>query len=77
MTEPLYDFTEQPPHSIIGAGEAMEILGCSRVTMDRLMLQHKLRPIRKLPGGPGALIFHRSHVEEVAAERLHRPEATA
>lgn len=59
-----------PPTDEISTMEAVALLGAGdRSTVIRMVLEHRLKPSRKLPGATGAYLFWRHDVQRLADER--------
>ena len=58
-----------PTPNLIGSAEACERLGIDRSTLSRWVAFGRLPLAMRLPGPTGALLFHPSDVERLAAER--------
>lgn len=59
----------KPPHDLIGAAEACEMLRVDRATITRWVVSGKLPTVHKMPGKSGAYLFNRADVEQIASER--------
>ena len=57
-------------HDLIGSAEACELLGdIDRSTLSRWVALGKIKPVKRLPGATGAMLFKRRDVERLARER--------
>lgn len=56
------------PPDLVGTVEAAAILGLERSTLSRWVQLGKLTPAHKLPGKNGAVLFHRSDIEDLRDE---------
>jgi len=54
---------------LIGTREASKVLGVSRTTFQRLVASGDLEPETRIPGLTGAMLFDRSDVNYLAAQR--------
>jgi predicted site-specific integrase-resolvase len=64
-----FDRTDAMPHDIIGSTEACTILAVDKSTLSRWVAAGRITPVARLPRKNGALIFNRSDIDALAAER--------
>ena len=57
------------PNDIIGSTEACTILVVDKSTLSRWVAAGRITPVARLPRKNGALIFNRSDIDALAAER--------
>lgn len=55
--------------ALIGSKDACRILNIDKATLSRWVTAGTLTPALQLPGRNGAYLFHRAHIEQLAAQR--------